>query len=388
MLTIGFEGKRLLSSSTGFGTYSRTLIRDICRFYPETRCVVIAHDSYNALNKLPTFSSLEVEQVKLLDSLKVVYPPNTWHLYWKLLGAKRALYDHGVDIYHGLAHQIPRSVHQKRIPLVLTVHDLIYRHYPEFSPDDDHNLYESQLLNACSISNKIVAVSESTKQDIVNFFSISPQKISVIYSACDYRYHEIATADTIRQTKSVYGLPEKYLLYVGSMSERKNLLSVVKALNIIPRTDRLPLVVVGATTSYSNVVSDYIKKNGLDDWIIFPKRVETEDLPAVYQAAEIFLYTSLYEGFGMPILEALSSGIPVITSNVSAMPEAAGPDSRLIDPESPDEIASGIIDILSDDSLRREMIETGYAYSQKFDNRRVTEKMLQLYQAAILNHGK
>ena len=388
MLTIGFEGKRLLSSLTGFGTYSRTLIRDICRFYPETRCVLIAHDSYNALNKLPTFSSLEIEQVKRLDSIKVVYPPSTWHLYWKLLGAKRTLYNQDVDIYHGLAHQIPRSVRQKRVPIVLTVHDLIYRHYPELSSDTDLNLYESQLLNACSISEKIVAVSESTKRDIVNFFSISPQKISVIYSACDYRYHKIETAEKIQQTRSIYGLPEKYLLYVGSMSERKNLLSVVKALNIIPRSDRLPLVVVGATTSYSNVVGEYIKNNGLDNWIIFPKRVETEDLPAVYQAAEIFLYTSLYEGFGMPILEALSSGIPVITSNISAMPEAAGPDSRLIDPESPDEIASSIIDILSDDSLRRIMVKNGYSYSQKFNNKRVTEKMLQLYQASILNHKK
>ena len=220
MLTIGFEGKRLLSSLTGFGTYSRTLIRDICRFYPETRCVLIAHDSYNALNKLPTFSSLEIEQVKRLDSIKVVYPPSTWHLYWKLFGAKRALYNQGVDIYHGLTHQIPRSVRQKRVPIVLTVHDLIYRHYPELSSDTDLNLYESQLLNACSISDKIVAVSESTKKDIVNFFSISPQKISVIYSACDYRYHTIATAEKIQQTRSIYGLPEKYLLYVGSMSER------------------------------------------------------------------------------------------------------------------------------------------------------------------------
>jgi len=388
MLTIGFESKRLLTSSTGFGTYSRTLVRDICKYYPETRCVLIAHDSYKVLNRLSTFSSSEVEQVKCLDSLQVVYPSNSWHLYWKLLGAKRALYDHGVDIYHGLAHQIPRSVRQKRFPIVLTVHDLIYRYYPELFPGEDLNLYESQLLNACSISDKIVAVSESTKQDIVNFFPISPQKISVIYSACDYRYREIVTADTIQKTKSVYGLPEKYLLYVGSMSERKNLLSVIKALNIIPRSDRLPLVVVGATTSYSNVVDDYIKNTGLGDWVIFPKRVETKDLPAVYQAAEIFLYTSLYEGFGMPILEALSSGIPVITSNISAMPEAAGPDSRLIDPENPDEIATGITDILSDDSLRHKMIENGYAYSQKFDNKIVTEKMLQLYQTSILNHKK
>ena len=388
MLTIGFEGKRLLSSLTGFGTYSRTLIRDICRFYPEIRCVVIAHDSYNALNKLPTFSSIEVEQVKCLDSIKVEYPPNSRQLYWKLLGAKRTLYSQGIDIYHGLAHQIPRSVRQKRVPIVLTVHDLIYRHYPEFSPDDDHRLYESQLINACSISDKIIAVSESTKRDIVDFFSISPKKISVIRQAVDYRYHKVATAETIQQTKSNYGLPERYLLYVGSMSERKNLLSVVKALNIIPPADRLPLVVVGAKTSYSNVVGEYIKNNDLDNWLIFPKRVETEDLPAVYQAADIFLYTSLYEGFGIPILEALSSGIPVITSNISAMPEAAGPDSRLIDPKRPDEIASSIIDILSDDSLRHKMIENGSSHSQKFDNRRVTEKMLQLYQSTILNHKK
>jgi len=172
------------------------------------------------------------------------------------------------------------------------------------------------------------------------------------------------------------------------MAERKNLLSVVKALNIIPRTDRLPLVVVGATTPYSNIVGEYIKNHDLDNWVIFPKRVETEDLPAVYQAAEIFLYTSLYDGFGIPILEALSSGIPVITSNVSAMPEAAGPDSRLIDPKRPDEIASSIIDILSDDSLRRKMVQNGYAYAKKFDNKIVTEQMLQLYQSTILNHRK
>jgi len=388
MLTIGFEGKRLLSSLTGFGTYSRTLIRDICRFYPEIRCVVIAHDSYNALNKLPTFSSIEVEQVKCLDSIKVEYPPNSRQLYWKLLGAKRTLYSQGIDIYHGLAHQIPRSVRQKRVPIVLTVHDLIYRHYPELFSGEDLNLYESQLINACSISDKIIAVSESTKRDIVDFFSISPKKISVIRQAVDYRYHKVATAETIQQTKSNYGLPERYLLYVGSMSERKNLLSVVKALNIIPPADRLPLVVVGAKTSYSNVVGEYIKNNDLDNWLIFPKRVETEDLPAVYQAADIFLYTSLYEGFGIPILEALSSGIPVITSNISAMPEAAGPDSRLIDPKRPDEIASSIIDILSDDSLRHKMIENGYSYSQKFDNKIVTEQMLQLYQSTILNHKK
>ncbi len=172
------------------------------------------------------------------------------------------------------------------------------------------------------------------------------------------------------------------------MSERKNLLSVVKALNIIPRADRLPLVVVGAKSSYSNVVAKYIKNNGLDNWLVFPKRVETKDLPVVYQAAEIFLYTSLYEGFGIPVLEALSSGIPVITSNVSAMPEAAGPDSRLIDPERPDEIASSIIDILSDDSLRHKMVQNGYSYAQKFDNKIVTEQMLQLYQSTILNHRK
>ena len=137
MLTIGFEGKRLLSSLTGFGTYSRTLIRDICRLYPEILCVLIAHDSYNDLKKLPTFSSLEVEQVKRLDSLQVVYPSSSWNLYWKLLGAKRALYDHGVDIYHGLAHQIQRSVRQKRSPIVLTVQDLIYRYYPELFPGEN-----------------------------------------------------------------------------------------------------------------------------------------------------------------------------------------------------------------------------------------------------------
>ena len=137
------------------------------------------------------------------------------------------------------------------------------------------------------------------KEILLVFLHLSTE-ISVIYSACDYRYHTIATAEKIQQTRSIYGLPEKYLLYVGSMSERKNLLSVVKALNIVPRSDRLPLVVVGATTSYSNVVGEYIKNNGLDNWIIFPKRVETADLPAVYQAAEIFFIPLCARDLGCP----------------------------------------------------------------------------------------
>ena len=163
------------------------------------------------------------------------------------------------------------------------------------------------------------------------------------------------------------------------MTERKNLLAIVKAMALIPSSERLPLVVIGARTAYTNVIVDYAMKRGLDNWLIFPNSVSNNDMPAVYQGAHIFLYTSLYEGFGIPVLEALVSGVPVVTSNVSALPEAAGPNSRLVEPTSVDDIARSIIEITKDKDLRSEMILKGRRYATKFESQVVSTQLMNCY---------
>jgi len=176
-----------------------------------------------------------------------------------------------------------------------------------------------------------------------------------------------------------YDLPDKYLMYVGSMTERKNLLAIVKAIALIPISQRLPLIVIGARTAYTNVVVDYAMAKGLDKWLIFANSVSNNDMPAVYQGAHIFLYISLYEGFGIPVLEALVSGVPVITSNVSALPEAGGPNSRLVDPTDVEDIAKSIIDITRDKDLRSEMISKGRRYATRFESRVVSTQLMNCY---------
>ena len=385
MLTIAFESKRLFDSLTGFGTYGRTMISDLANYFPENRYILVAHEPYSVLSKQPTFCSPEVRRIVNLDAVDIMFPPDRGKYYWKVVGAKRKFRREKVNLYHGLTQQIPRSIRGANIPKILSVHDLIYKNYPNLCINeqgiaDNLDYHDNQLRKACTASDRIIAVSESTKQDLVDCFSIRPEKINVIYPACDSRYNERISEDQKSQIKSKYGLPEKYLLYVGSMTERKNLLSIVKAMRILPPDDRLSLVIIGQRTLYTDTVLTYAEDHDLIQSLVFPDNVTTKDLPAVYQGAEIFIYTSLYEGFGMPILEALASGLPVITSNVSSMPEAAGPNSRLVNPDCSEEIATGISDILSNELLRKEMIHNGYLYSAAFNNEIVTKQIVNLYQ--------
>ena len=248
---------------------------------------------------------------------------------------------------------------------------------------DDLKKLNRELKEACIRSDKIIAVSESTKSDIVDQFSVSPDKVTVIYQSCDPIYFDRITEEKQTAVRLRYDLPDKYLMYVGSMTERKNLLAIVKAMALIPSSERLPLVVIGARTAYTDVIVDYAMKRGLDNWLIFPNSVSNNDMPAVYQGAHIFLYTSLYEGFGIPVLEALVSGVPVVTSNVSALPEVAGPNSRLVDPTDVESIARSIIEITRDKDLSSEMISKGRAYATKFESRVVSTQLMNLYEEMI-----
>ncbi len=382
-MQIAFEAKRFFESGTGFGTYSRTLVRDLADHFPQNRYFLYAPESERNLSMASRAHSLEVDRVVSHESVRVVFPPDKAKLYWKLIGARKALREHQIDLYHGLTQQIPRSIRGVQIPKILTMHDLIYRRYPEFCKGENLEKLDSQLHSACTVSDKIVAVSESTKSDLVGLFGIESTKIDVIYSACDGRYWQKAPVEKRLLVRERYRLPPKYLLYVGSMSERKNLISTVKALAVLSEKDRIPLVVIGARTAYTAKIIEWTARNGLDKWLKFAKGVTTEDLPAIYQGAEIFLYPSLYEGFGMPVLEAITSGVPVVTSDTSAMPEAGGPSTRLVEPRDEGDIAKAIREISTDLELKRKMIEDGRSHALGLRSDVVTEKMMSLYFSEI-----
>jgi len=379
-MKIALEAKRFFESGTGFGTYSRTLVGDLAANFSENQYFLYAPDAERNLDIASMAHSAEIERATSQKAVQVVYPPHRGKLYWKVLGARRSLQENQIDLYHGLTQQIPRSIRLSKVPKVLTIHDLIYREHPEFSPNQNLETFDRQLRTACAVSDRIIAVSESTKTDLVRFFSIPSEKIQVIYSSCDTRFHEKVSRERKVDVQGRYGLPEKYLLYVGSMTARKNLLVIVKALNEIPVEKRLPLVIIGKETDYSREVFDYADQMNLTDYLSVPSYVHTRDLPAIYQGAQVFIYMSLYEGFGLPIMEAIASGVPVVVSKTSAMPEAAGPGGALADPGDPAEIASKISEFVWDEDAREGAIKSGFAHVRKFESLEVTRSLISMYE--------
>ncbi len=373
MYRIGYDAKRLFNNFTGLGNYSRTLLRNLANFYPDNVYFlytprVVKNDETQFFLNSPMFS--------------VQMPRRGSRAYWRSWGMKKALRKHKIQLYHGLSHEIPIGMQQTGIKSVVTIHDLVFKHYPQQYSFFDRQIYDFKFKYACQNADQIIAISESTRQDIIKFYNIPPEKIEVIYQSCHERFMQERSPKTIEATLKRYKLPRDYFFHVGSIIERKNLLGIVQALELLPPDLRLPLVVLGEGKAYKQHVLDYIARKGLEDRVIFLK-ADFDDMPALYQQAKVFLYPSFYEGFGIPVLEALFSRTPVITSNVSSLPEAGGPHAYLVDPAQPEAIAKGIRQILTDEALRAHMVEQGYAHAQQFRGEPLTEQLMDLYKKML-----
>ena len=373
MYRLGYDAKRLFNNFTGLGNYSRTLLRDLAAFYPDN-----AYFLYS-----PRLVKNQETQFFINSPLfNVETPPPGRRLLWRTTGLRRELGRHRIQLYHGLSHEIPIGLHARRIPSVVTMHDLIFYHYPHQYRWADRQLYDFKFRYACQHATRIIAISEATKQDIILFYGIPEEKITVIYQSVHQRFVQEKSQKTLDNVVSKYKLPTNYLFFVGSLIERKNLLGVVKALALLPKEDRLPLVIVGEGDSYKQQVISYARVHGLLPLLHFI-RPDFDDFPALYQQADIFLYPSFYEGFGIPVLEALYSETPVITSNISSLPEAAGSSSYLVDPHRPEAIAEGIQTLLRDEALRARMIHEGYAHASRFRGELLSAQLMQLYSSIL-----
>jgi len=369
MLRIGYDAKRLFNNFTGLGIYSRTLLGNLAKAAPENEYWLYTPK----IRKHP-------ETETFLDQLpfRVRTPRGRNAGWWRSSGIKKDLHRDGIQLFHGLSHEIPLGLHQSGIPGVVTMHDLIFKRYPDQYAFLDRLIYDWKFKYACRHADCIVAISESTKNDIVEFYSIDPQRIEVIYQSCDARFAQPRSPEEVAGIVQKYGLPQNYLLYVGSIIERKNLLRIVQALELLPPDLRLPLAVVGKGGAYEKQVRQYIADKGLAQWVHFISPVFAE-LPTLYRGASVFLYPSMCEGFGIPVIEALNCGTPVITSNVSSLPEAGGPGAWLVDPASVEAVAEGIRVLLTDTRERSARISVGLDYVRRFEPGAVTEQMLALY---------
>ncbi len=258
----------------------------------------------------------------------------------------------------------------------MTIHDLIFLRLPYLYHAVDRLMYRKKIKYSCSESDRIIAVSKQTATDIMDFFDIPGNKIDVVYQGCNPVFNrEIPTVEK-EILRMKYVLPKSFMLYVGTIEERKNLLTLLKAMHT-GKIDH-PLVVIGKATSYLNKVIEFIERHSLIN-IIFIDVIQNQDLPGIYQLADLFVYPSIFEGFGIPILEALYSRVPVVTSRGSCFAEAGGNSTIYVDPNNDEEMAAAIKKVLNDKALQEKMKEDGYLYARNFDEDKVTANIIQVY---------
>ena len=374
-MRIGFDAKRAFNNYSGLGNYSRYIISNVCRFYPENDCILYT----------PEIADEELFQE---PEKAIVKKPRTMigrysRSYWRSFRLIHWLGKDSVDIYHGLSNELPYGIHRTHIKSIITIHDLIFLEHPELYKPFDRYVYTKKVQYGANTATRIIAVSEQTKQDIIRFLHVDESRIRVVFQGCNRQFYSRVSEESLQHARHRFDLPSEYLLYVGTIEERKNLLKIVEAMN--QGNIDFPLVVVGKKTAYYNQVKNYIEKNSMQN-IQFLDQVQSSDLPAIYQGSQGFIYPSSYEGFGIPILEALNSGIPVITSAGGCLEETAGKGGILIHPENQDEMIHAIKQVLEDSALRDRLIREGGAHALKYREEQTIPALYNVY-LECLNDG-
>jgi glycosyltransferase involved in cell wall biosynthesis len=382
-MNIGFDAKRAFHNTTGLGHYSRNLLNALFQSYPEHQ--------YYLFNPKQTLSALFQAGENIHEVRPRSFIDKTFSSAWRSSWVKKDLKKLRIDLYHGLSHEIPVGIKKTGIKSVVTIHDLIHERYPEQYNPIDVKIYRKKFRYACANADKVIAISEQTKKDIIEFYKTPETKIEICYQHCNPAFAKSAGPAGKETIKKRYDLPAEYFLYVGSIIERKNLLNICKAVRLLQNELDIPLVVIGDGGTYKQKVKEYIKENGLTGRIVFLSEKESAksnqsfksaiDFPAIYQSASAMIYPSFFEGFGIPVIEALWSKIPVITSNVSCLPEAGGEGAYYVNPASPEEIATAMKRIYSDKELRASMIEKGWQHAQNFTPQKHAESVMNVYKS-------
>jgi glycosyltransferase involved in cell wall biosynthesis len=261
----------------------------------------------------------------------------------------------------------------------VTVHDLIYIRYPQFYKPVDAAIYKAKAKAACTKADRVIAISQQTAEDIVEFLQIDPAKIDVVYQGCHPIFKQSVATDVRTQIRQKYNLPDRYILNVGTIEPRKNVNLLVQALAMLPPSQRLPVVIVGRATAYKDEIVRTATEKGVLDQLIFLHGASFQDLPALYQNATVFVYPSLFEGFGIPLVEAIESGVPVVTSTGSCFREAAGNGALYADPQQPDALAAALGQVLQDETMRIQLVAWGHAHIQQFQPPVIAARLQDVY---------
>ena len=284
-----------------------------------------------------------------------------------------------LHIYHGLSHELPQGIEKSGIHSIVTIHDLIAFRFPHLFPRFDQKIYVKKTTHACQKADIILSICEQTKRDIQEYLDVPTEKIKVLYQSIHPRFYHPPEKAQVKKVLSQWGVTFPYVLFVGALEERKNVLTLVQAYANIKQKKDVGLVLVGQGGDYQKKVEALVGKLGLGGKVKILSDVGTKELPCLYAGSTLFCYPSLFEGFGLPIAEALFCNKPVITSQGSCFPEVGGPGSVYIDPHSVDSLSHALEMVLNDREKQSEMIRRGRLHVEKFHWEKTTENLIRLY---------
>lgn len=372
-MKIAFDAKRALNNVAGLGQYSRILLNALFRDFPE-------QDYHLYSPKAKAFLQQELQ-----GNYKIHFPQSYLSkkisTYWRSYGITPELIKDKTDVYHGLSNELPLNIHVAgSIKKIVTIHDVIFLKHKDQYSALDRKIYDFKTRYAAKHSDVIVAISEETKQDLMRFYGVKENKIQIIHPSCATSFYTEVSLAEKESIKQKYKLPEKYLLNVSSYFSRKNHRAIVEAMALLKDKTEVHVVFIGGQGNIKEEIIAKIKKEKLENRFHLLSGVGNEDMPAIYQMARAFVYPSYYEGFGIPVLEALYSKLPVVTTKGGCFEEVGGKDTIYINPADSNELAGAFESILTNDTLRAKMIHQGLMHASGMKDVQFAEKMMRIYQ--------
>lgn len=372
-MRIGFDAKRAFNNRTGLGNYSRFVLNALQKQTPEHTYL-----AYTPKIKQGLFDEFPADHIRLPSSKNKLY--GAW---WRSYGMTQNLSKDGIQLFHGLSNELPNGLQKARIKSVVTIHDLIFLRYPELYPAIDRFFYRQKFRKACEQADVIVAVSEQTKRDIVEFYGTSSAKIQVVYQDCHEAFHQpsqgFKSGEGLLQK---YGITKPYVLCVGTIEARKNQLRLVQAFQSANLEDAT-LILVGGKTKFQQEIEAFVAQNRLQSKVRIVNNVPFADLPALYQSARVFAYPSFFEGFGIPIVEALHSGVPVLAATGSCLEEAGGSGGLYSNPLNEDDLAQKLQQLWQDDLLRQKLVTNGQKHVKQFAAEKIAKQLVNIYESIL-----
>ena len=352
----------------GIGTYIRNLLRHVARMDRETEFVLLCQepDLGIAAQLGPNFRTV-------LERSPNYSIREQLHIPWLLMRERP-------DVFHAPHYVLPPAV---RCPSVVTIHDTIHLTFPQYLPNRVAFAYaRGSMWAAARRSHRILTVSEASKRDILHFFDVPPEKIVVVHNAIDERFSREPRAEDVARVRERFQLQQQFVLYAGNIKPHKNLERLIEAFNGLRRSglDDLKLLIIGDQISKYPALRRAVHRHKLHKHVRFLGYLPDDTLAILYRLAAVFVFPSLYEGFGLPALEAMASGTPVVTSNVSSLPEVTGDAAVLVDPYDVGAIEAGMRRVLTDPQLAADMRRRGLLRAREFSWERSVAKTWQVYQ--------